>query len=152
LEREAKAQRDLFESYLAKYREASARDSIAAAPADARIISRASVSNLPYYPKKVPIVLIGTVVAFSLSSAFVVASALMSAPSRQAPLQIDNTPPVLGERRAARSRNARTRITDRLAGAAPAPEPPAASATAPRAAGPSIDEVGAGLRQAGEGG
>src|SRR5437773_11824836 len=36
LERESKAQRDLFESYLAKYREASARDSIAAAPADAR--------------------------------------------------------------------------------------------------------------------
>src|SRR5206468_8986319 len=33
LEREAKAQRDLFESYLAKYREATARDSIAAAPA-----------------------------------------------------------------------------------------------------------------------
>ena len=32
LEREAKAQRDLFESYLAKYREATARDSIAAAP------------------------------------------------------------------------------------------------------------------------
>ena len=52
LEREAKAQRDLFESYLAKYREASARDSIAAAPADARIISRAVVSNVPYFPKK----------------------------------------------------------------------------------------------------
>ena len=58
LEREAKAQRDLFESYLAKYREATARDSIAAAPADARIISRAVVSNIPYFPKKMPIVLI----------------------------------------------------------------------------------------------
>ena len=58
LEREAKAQRDLFESYLAKYREATARDSIAAAPADARIISRAVISNMPYFPKKMPIVLI----------------------------------------------------------------------------------------------
>ena len=41
LEREAKTQRDLLESYLAKYREASARDNINAAPPEARIISRA---------------------------------------------------------------------------------------------------------------
>jgi uncharacterized protein involved in exopolysaccharide biosynthesis len=33
LEREAKAQRDLLESYLAKYREATARDSLGAVPA-----------------------------------------------------------------------------------------------------------------------
>ena len=58
LEREAKAQRDLLESYLAKYREATARDSIGAAPADARIISRAIVSNTPYFPKKLPIILV----------------------------------------------------------------------------------------------
>ena len=64
LEREAKAQRDLFESYLAKYREATARDSIAAAPADARIISRAVVSNVPYFPKKMPIVLIAALGTF----------------------------------------------------------------------------------------
>ena len=42
LEREAKTQRDLLESYLSKYREATARDSINAAPPEARIISRAS--------------------------------------------------------------------------------------------------------------
>jgi polysaccharide biosynthesis transport protein len=58
LEREAKAQRDLLESYLAKYREASARDSLEAAPAEARIISRALVSNTPSYPKKLPVVLL----------------------------------------------------------------------------------------------
>ena len=52
LEREAKAERDLLESYLAKYREASARDSLDAAPADARIISRAIISNVPAYPRK----------------------------------------------------------------------------------------------------
>src|SRR6202167_5107653 len=45
LEREAKAQRDLLESYLAKYREANTRENIDAAPADGRIISRATVSN-----------------------------------------------------------------------------------------------------------
>ena len=56
LEREAKAQRDLLKSYLAKYREASARENIEAAPADGRIISRATVSKTPAYPKKLPIV------------------------------------------------------------------------------------------------
>src|SRR5205085_9800549 len=38
LEREAKAQRDLLESYLAKYREATARENIDTGPADGRII------------------------------------------------------------------------------------------------------------------
>ena len=60
LEREAKAQRYLLESYLAKYREANARENIDSAPADGRIISRAIVSNNPAYPKKLPIVLIAT--------------------------------------------------------------------------------------------
>src|SRR5882757_3357801 len=55
LEREAKAQRDLLESYLAKYREANTRENIDAAPADGRIISRAIVSNTPAYPKKLPV-------------------------------------------------------------------------------------------------
>src|SRR6185295_9152035 len=119
LEREAKAQRDLFESYLAKYREVTARDSIAAAPADARIISRATVSNIPYFPKKVPIVLIAALGTFSLATAFVVAGALINA-----------EPGVPAQRPA----NARTRATDRLPAAptvAPAHTPdvvvPAAS-------------------------
>eukprot|EP01035_Chromulina_nebulosa_P034087 gene34087-45698_t len=60
LEREAKAQRALLESYLAKYREATTRENIDAAPADGRIISRPVVSNTPAYPKKLPIVLIAT--------------------------------------------------------------------------------------------
>jgi succinoglycan biosynthesis transport protein ExoP len=60
LEREAKAQRDLLESYLAKYREATARDSLNTMPSDVRVISRAVVSNTPHFPKKLPIVLIAT--------------------------------------------------------------------------------------------
>ena len=92
LEREAKSQRDLFESYLAKYREATARDSIAAAPADARIISRAVVSNLPYSPKKVPIVLIAALGTFCLSSAFVVTGALLSGESPHAPCRWSTRP------------------------------------------------------------
>jgi tyrosine-protein kinase Etk/Wzc len=77
LEREAKAQRDLLESYLAKYREASARENIEAAPADGRIISRASVSNTPAYPKKLPIVLIATLATLLLTSGAIATGELL---------------------------------------------------------------------------
>jgi succinoglycan biosynthesis transport protein ExoP len=78
LEREAKTQRDLVESYLAKYREASARDSINAAPPEARIISRASPAIKPAYPNKLPTVLIAAFAAFALSSGFIVTGALLA--------------------------------------------------------------------------
>ena len=78
LEREAKAQRDLLESYLAKFREASARENIDAAPADGRIISRATVSNTPAYPKKLPIVLIATLATLLLTSGAIVTGELLS--------------------------------------------------------------------------
>src|SRR5262249_48105989 len=71
LEREAKAQRDLLESYLAKYREAGARDNIANAPSDARVISRAFVSNTPYFPKKLPIVLVAALATLVVCAGFV---------------------------------------------------------------------------------
>ncbi|ANW01855.1 GumC family protein [Bradyrhizobium icense] len=77
LEREAKAQRDLLESYLAKYREANTRESIEAAPADGRIISRASVSNTPAYPKKLPIVLIATLATLLLTSGAIATGELL---------------------------------------------------------------------------
>ena len=77
LEREAKAQRDLLESYLAKYREATTRENIEAAPADGRIISRASVSNSPAYPKKLPIVLLATLATLMLSTGTIVTGELL---------------------------------------------------------------------------
>src|SRR5712671_4607638 len=77
LEREAKAQRDLLESYLAKYREANTRENIDAAPADGRIISRAIVSNTPAYPKKLPVVLLATLATFLLSTGLIVTGALL---------------------------------------------------------------------------
>ena len=84
LEREAKAQRDLLESYLAKYREANTRENIEAAPADGRIISRATVSNTPAYPKKLPIVLIATLATLLLTSGAIATGELlrMTAPRR----------------------------------------------------------------------
>ncbi|MBR0715689.1 exopolysaccharide transport family protein [Bradyrhizobium liaoningense] len=87
LEREAKAQRDLLESYLAKFREANTRETIDVTP-EGRIISRATVSNTPAYPKKLPIVLIATLATLLLSSGIVVTGELlrMTAPRPAAPV------------------------------------------------------------------
>ncbi|HWK64909.1 MAG TPA: Wzz/FepE/Etk N-terminal domain-containing protein [Rhizobiaceae bacterium] len=56
LEREAAAQRELLESYLTRYREASSRTERSYLPADARIFSRAVIPGEPYFPKILPIV------------------------------------------------------------------------------------------------
>jgi succinoglycan biosynthesis transport protein ExoP len=80
LDREAKTERDLLESYLAKYREATARDNINAAPPEARIISRASPAIKPDYPKKLPTVLIAAFAAFALMSGLTMTGALLASP------------------------------------------------------------------------
>jgi len=77
LEREAKARRDLLESYLAKYREANTRENIESGPAEGRIISRATISNTPAYPKKLPIVLIATLATLLLSSGLIATGELL---------------------------------------------------------------------------
>jgi uncharacterized protein involved in exopolysaccharide biosynthesis/Mrp family chromosome partitioning ATPase len=77
LEREAKSQRDLLESYLAKYREATTRENIDTGPSDGRIISRATVSNTPAYPKKLPIMLIATLATLMLSAGAVATGELL---------------------------------------------------------------------------
>ena len=73
LEREAKAQRDLLESYLARYRESAARENIDSSLAEARVIYRATASNVPAFPKKVPILLIA-----ALSTAFLMATFILT--------------------------------------------------------------------------
>jgi polysaccharide biosynthesis transport protein len=85
LERDAKSQRELLESYLAKYREATARDTINSAPADARVISRATVSTVPAYPKKLPAVLIASLAAMVLASGWVLTRELLATPAAAAP-------------------------------------------------------------------
>lgn len=79
LEREAKSLRDQLEALLARYRDATARDSLAALPADARVISRAVVSNIPAYPKKLPTILIATLGTLVLALACVTTAALLGA-------------------------------------------------------------------------
>lgn len=56
LEREAAAQRELLESYLTRYREASSRQERSYLPVDARVFSRAIAPSEPYFPKILPIV------------------------------------------------------------------------------------------------
>jgi succinoglycan biosynthesis transport protein ExoP len=103
LEREAKAQRDLLESYLAKYREANTRENIDAAPADGRIISRASVSNTPAYPKKLPIVLIATLATLLLSAGAIITGELLRMTAPHATAAFASAPPTVRVRAAAAS-------------------------------------------------
>jgi polysaccharide biosynthesis transport protein len=93
LEREAKVKRDQLESFLAKYRDASARENLEATPTDGRIISRATVSNTPAYPKKLPIVLIATLATLLLTSGAIMTGELlhMTVPRAGAAVSLDIT-------------------------------------------------------------
>ena len=138
LEREAKTERELLESYLAKYREATARDNINAAPPEARIISRASPAIKPDFPKKLPTVLIAAFAGFALSAGFIVTGALLASPSP--PSGYPYAPPM-----AARM----TRVD--LPSLMPAAAPPAAMPAAPMAMG-TVEQIAQSLRQAGDDG
>jgi succinoglycan biosynthesis transport protein ExoP len=78
LEREARALRENYESYLTKYRDALSRDADAAAPADARVISRAVTPQKPTFPKKLPVVLLATLATLVLGCAIVVTRQVFS--------------------------------------------------------------------------
>lgn len=56
LEREATAQRQLLESYMTRFREASSRKDRNYLPVDARVFSRAITPSEAYFPKILPIV------------------------------------------------------------------------------------------------
>src|SRR5262249_19527847 len=87
LERDAKSQRDLLESYLAKYREASARGTLDSAPPDARIISRATPSSVPAYPNKLPTIVIASLATLMLMCGLVVTRALLEPPGARSPVK-----------------------------------------------------------------
>lgn len=118
LEREARALRDNYEQYLAKYRDALSRDADAAAPADARIISRAVMPQLPAFPKKVPIILLATLATLVLSSAIIITRHIFSTDAADVgELPMDYAAPA-------------------YAAPAYAPEPPVRARPAPRAEPP----------------
>jgi succinoglycan biosynthesis transport protein ExoP len=159
LEREAKAQRDLLESYLAKYREATARDSLSAPP-DARIISRALVSNTPYFPKKLPIVLVALLAALFISAGFITTGELLAGSVYRAGIPVEPVAepvPVAAADTAPKRRWLPTGFM--RAKAAPEPvkaEPvlaqPVTSTASEPAQGISIEDIASALRDAGENG
>ncbi|MUZ63433.1 GumC family protein [Agrobacterium vitis] len=78
LEREASAQRQLLETYLARYREATSRLDSNASPADARVISRASEPSEPNFPKVLPITVVAAMAALVLSVIVIMLAELFS--------------------------------------------------------------------------
>lgn len=175
LEREAKAQRDLLESYLARYREAAARENIDAVPAEVRVISRATVSNTPAFPKKGPILLIAILATAFLMAAFVLSSEILRQSYPQTSVESDYLPvesepapatPVRPIRRSIFSVLKRKRSVSPEAAAAIEPNlaeaPPTAQEAAPtpqfqtgtRSApkSPSVAEVAKALQHLGESG
>jgi polysaccharide biosynthesis transport protein len=78
LEREAKAEREQLETYLARFRDASVRDADNAVAADARVVSRAIVPSNPSFPKKLPIILVATLAGFAMSLFWILTRALLS--------------------------------------------------------------------------
>ncbi|KQT88975.1 exopolysaccharide transport family protein [Methylobacterium sp. Leaf466] len=143
LEREAKAEREQLESYLSRYREASARDAESATPADARVVSRAVVPELPSFPKKLPIIALATLLALMFSIGAILARHLLANPEgvdggrrrdededaaeRQRPFSREPGPFDFPEASAALSRSGAT-----YAGTAYAAQPPAWAASVAR--------------------
>ena len=78
LEREAKAEREQLETYLARYRDASVRDADNAVTADARIVSRAILPTNPSFPKRLPIIIIATLAGFVVSLFWILTRALLT--------------------------------------------------------------------------
>jgi len=140
LERDAKSQRDLLESYLAKFREASARDSLGAAAPDARIISTAAVSTTPAWPKKLPTILVAALATFVLSSAIIMSNALLRAVPMQAGDGIGDLASMLAS------------VSQRAAGAIPVARAVSHAHAGVSARMETLERLGRELNAAGEGG
>lgn len=78
LEREARTNRDLLNTYLARFRDAEARKDSAVAPAYASIVSKAHIPTSPYFPKILPMTLFAFLAAFLVGIAFVIMRAVLA--------------------------------------------------------------------------
>lgn len=91
LEREATAQRQLLETYLARYREASTRLGKDASPADARVVSSAIEPSEQNFPKVIPITIVAAMATLILSAVLVMMLELFSGRAlRPSGSQVDN--------------------------------------------------------------
>jgi uncharacterized protein involved in exopolysaccharide biosynthesis len=84
LEREAKANRDLLESYLARYRDASTHHDMGAVPAIATIVSLAHPATKPSFPKRGPIAALAAVATALLALVFVLSRELIGGQTKAA--------------------------------------------------------------------
>ena len=157
LERDAKSQRDLLKSYLAKYREATARDNLGAASPMPRE-SRGVLSNTPSWPKKLPTVLVAAFGMFILATGFLLTGQLMSGGAgasvvstetveasssepRVADVTAAGSPAVAGGPLAAPDVVAKTATSPATAAAAPSDGPGRARKSAPPVARPSVGMI-----------
>ena len=72
LEREARTNRELLNTYLARFRDAKARKDSAVAPAYATIVSKAHIPVNPYFPRPVPFAALAFVAALVLGLSMIV--------------------------------------------------------------------------------
>ncbi len=93
LEREAKAQRSLLESFLARYTDALTRNDAQALPGMARIISRAIPPAAPSFPRMGPIMLLSVLAGLVLGLGLAFILEVMAAVQRAEELaQVPDTP------------------------------------------------------------
>ncbi len=139
LEREAKANRDLLESYLARYQDAASRHDMGAVPANATVVSRAHASTKPSFPKTGPVTLLVTAATALLALAFVLARELIgSTAGAAAPLR--ESEPLLKRPRPARTAGTAAPAVPPMTSPA-APELPLAAPPAHAAATTNRDRV-----------
>jgi succinoglycan biosynthesis transport protein ExoP len=78
LDREARAQRDLLETFLSRYRDVTSREEPGAVQPDARVLSQAVPAPTPYFPKKLPIILIVMLATAVTAATLIILAELMS--------------------------------------------------------------------------
>jgi polysaccharide biosynthesis transport protein len=82
LERNALANRNLLETMLARFADASARQDLSLQPGFARIIQKAYVQSVPYFPKPGPIMFLTTMAGLGLGLGLAFLLEVMSASAR----------------------------------------------------------------------
>jgi succinoglycan biosynthesis transport protein ExoP len=82
LEREAAANRSIYETFLARYKQAAGQESLSAP--DARLISRAEPPEVPIYPNMLRFLLLGTVGGLAIGGALAFAQESLDQRIRQA--------------------------------------------------------------------
>ncbi|PZM16884.1 GumC family protein [Rhizobium tubonense] len=117
LEREATAERQLLETYLARYREAASRSDKNSSPADARVVSTASAPADPYFPKVVPIVVVAALATFILTSIVIMLIELFSGRALQ-PVRSADEEPVVERKKMLSARRTPTKVGSQPAASA----------------------------------